>query len=1159
MNYSYKLWLLSVFIVVLSGRQILAQEETPEQVQASTSKLTEKPLQPNSQVVVGPVSIRLVNEPVISAIKKIAGIVRLRPVLDYDLIKSDRKINLTLNVATLAEALDQVLEGMDIQYSITESGLLVFRQDEKPQLQSSTIRGVVTDASSNEKLIGVNVTVQGTSLGAATDIEGEFRIAGIPARVFTIKISCIGYQTQTIKIDFSKTEDVRKNVQMKPQMIEGEEVVVTAQMRGQLAAINEQIMSNTVVNVVSEEKIQELPDANAAEAIGRLPGVSIIRSGGEASGVVLRGLSSKFSNITIDGVKIPPTDPNSRDVDLSVMSQGALAGIELYKTLTPDQDADAIAGGINMVTKKAPTERLLRADLKGGYNYLMASPKQYDLSLRYGERFFNDLIGIQLQGNAESKIRSQENISYSYSTSDNTTLASYGPINHPLYNIDEYDNDYQISAFTVRFTDETRKRNGGQAIIDYNTPDSGSIKLTGVYAQTNRNYMIYERVYPTWVYNFENIEQNIVTRNTSLQGKNYLLGLTVDWNASYAESKVTNPEDFRTMFTEPAGGTQLNIKDHPEQFNAVAINDFTHAYLDSMDRSKTENFHKETTFQLNLSKSISLGNLITNEIKAGAKYKATSRWMDSYGYTWNTYQFYQPFLDASGNPIDFSGTPFTGAMAHTELSRFVDMNHVPTRDLLGQYRMTPLINLDTYNLFESYIKNATLQASINYGELGLKSLSNYFVTENVTSAYLMDDIDFGQSITLMVGARVEKEDNVYNARFCNSGVAGTGNVLTINPKFITDTTLPYQTTIWLPNAQLTIKPTDFLTVRFAAYQALARPDFNLRLPQLLYSTTGASVPITAGNPGLKDVTSWNYEANTQIYSSTLGLISVNAYYKRIENMYHTLNAVRFDWYNDSTKLITNNNVILPNSQVGWHRLDDMLENVGMSDWANLPAFHDVLHKYSHFTVTTGYNSPNPSYTWGFEFQHDLNFRFLPVSWMQNIVLSYNIAIARSETNVYMEKSSIDTVYTPGYTLPPIKPGFPSTVVPPNYNAITVHTAELLTKPMEDQPQLTANVSLGYDLEKWGSSVRISMFYQSQYTRSYSANSTSDGVVGEFIKWDLSFKQRVTSNVALMLNIDNLFNRTETRYRYNNVFDWGYLPTAASSYGTTIDFGARVSL
>ena len=406
----------------------------------------------------------------------------------------------------------------------------------------ASLRGTVTDAATNESLIGVNVVIQETSLGAATDIEGQFRIAGIPQRMLKVKFSCVGYEPQVKEIDLTKTKDMVVNVQMKSSVIQGEEVVVTAQMRGQIAAMNQQITSDRIVNVVSEEKIQELPDANAAEAIGRLPGVSIIRSGGEASGVVLRGLSSKFSNITIDGVKIPPTDPNSRDVDLSVMSQGALAGIELYKTLTPDQDGDAIAGGINMVTRKAPTERLLRADLKGSYNYLMQSPKQYDFSLRYGERFFNDLLGIQLQGNSERKIRSQENISTTYSTFDNSTLPSYG-----TYNLNEYDNDYQISAFTVRFTDETRKRNGGQAIVDFNTPDSGSVKLTGVYAETNRDYMTYERVYPTWVYNFEYVQQNTVTRNTSLQGKNYLLGLTVDWNASYAESKITNPEDFRTM------------------------------------------------------------------------------------------------------------------------------------------------------------------------------------------------------------------------------------------------------------------------------------------------------------------------------------------------------------------------------------------------------------------------------------------------------------------------------------------------------------------------------------------------------------------------------------------------------------------------------------
>ena len=158
------------------------------------------------------------------------------------------------------------------------------------------LKGTITDVTNNETLIGVNIVVVSTSLGAATDIEGQFRIAGIPERVLNVKISCIGYESQVKEIDFTKAKDVALNIKLQPSVIQGEEVVVTAQMRGQIAAMNQQITSNRIVNVVSEEKIQELPDANAAEAIGRLPGVSIIRNGGEASGVVLRGLSSKFSN-----------------------------------------------------------------------------------------------------------------------------------------------------------------------------------------------------------------------------------------------------------------------------------------------------------------------------------------------------------------------------------------------------------------------------------------------------------------------------------------------------------------------------------------------------------------------------------------------------------------------------------------------------------------------------------------------------------------------------------------------------------------------------------------------------------------------------------------------------------------------------------------------
>ncbi|MEX2117618.1 MAG: carboxypeptidase-like regulatory domain-containing protein, partial [Bacteroidota bacterium] len=149
-------------------------------------------------------------------------------------------------------------------------------------LSQGTIKGTVRDSLDGTTLIGANVYAVGTAIGSATDREGTFRIAGIPPGPYTIRVSYIGYRMKEEPVTIGM-DDVVLDIHLVPDILETEEVVVTGQLRGQMAAINQQITSNTIVSIVSEEKIKELPDANAAEAIGRLPGVSILRAGGEAS------------------------------------------------------------------------------------------------------------------------------------------------------------------------------------------------------------------------------------------------------------------------------------------------------------------------------------------------------------------------------------------------------------------------------------------------------------------------------------------------------------------------------------------------------------------------------------------------------------------------------------------------------------------------------------------------------------------------------------------------------------------------------------------------------------------------------------------------------------------------------------------------------------
>ena len=238
-----------------------------------------------------------------------------------------------------------------------------------PVVAQTLIAGVVSDSVVNLPLTAATVFLEGSTTGAITNLNGEYRIPLEPG-TYVVVASYLGYEDQKKSVILTDDQIVNLDFNLNPQAIMGQEVVVTAQYLGQRAAINSQLNADGIVNIVAEAQIQELPDVNAAEALSRLPGISIKRSGGEAQKIVLRGLNESFSMIQLDGVPIPATDAGARGVDLSLFSINSLAGIEVSKALTPDMDADAVAGVVNLVTRKASNEPELRIDLATGYNKL---------------------------------------------------------------------------------------------------------------------------------------------------------------------------------------------------------------------------------------------------------------------------------------------------------------------------------------------------------------------------------------------------------------------------------------------------------------------------------------------------------------------------------------------------------------------------------------------------------------------------------------------------------------------------------------------------------------------------------------------------------------------------------------------------------------------
>jgi hypothetical protein len=172
---------------------------------------------------------------------------------------------------------------------------------------SGTIKGQVVDQVTNEPLPGATVVVLNSSIGSATDLDGYYILRLVPAGTWKLKISYVGYRQTTLDVTITDNGILQQNVHLTPQSIMGEEVIVTAQARGQQAAINQQLTSDKIVNIVSEARIQELPDFNAAAAISRLPGISTQESSGEASKIVIRGLAPQYNAVAVGGIALAST------------------------------------------------------------------------------------------------------------------------------------------------------------------------------------------------------------------------------------------------------------------------------------------------------------------------------------------------------------------------------------------------------------------------------------------------------------------------------------------------------------------------------------------------------------------------------------------------------------------------------------------------------------------------------------------------------------------------------------------------------------------------------------------------------------------------------------------------------------------------------------
>ncbi|HTY37959.1 MAG TPA: carboxypeptidase-like regulatory domain-containing protein, partial [Bacteroidota bacterium] len=619
---------------------------------------------------------------------------------------------------------------------------------------TGVLAGRVLDTADGSALWGVNVTIKGTSMGASTDDNGRFKISNVPPGTFTLVFSYLGYEKVEREVRLERGSAASIDVSLKQSVIIGQEVVVTAQLKGQQEAINQQLSSNSIVNIVSQERIRELPDQNAAEAISRLPGITVQRDGGEAQKVIIRGLSPKFSNITINGEKVPSTDLEDRSVDLSSVSSDMLAGIEVYKSPTADKDGDAIGGTVNFAMKKAPDDPSMDVKIQGGNNSLENYYGDYRASLNYSQRFFKSALGLVLTGNVQQANRGSDAQEESYSLSTEPTPGSPVP--------------YQIDDMRLVDRKEIRKRYGTSFALDFTPGQNHSLFMTGFWSKTDRDETRRRRRYNVQEareeYDF--LDHLIGTQLFTL-GLNGTHSLTlpiagmldVDWRISASQSDQKNPFELDARFFQ-MGLPGVIANQGPEQVPSSVTSDMSNTWLKEMTYASERVIDKNQTAQLSARTNYSWGESVSGYLKFGGKASFKSRERTNTQILSNTILETNLGTVIYSNPSAFYRSfPLTADINHKLLmSGFVAPDDQIGPFLQGKYQTWPTLSSSAIHAFYDNMKNwvnpsgiALFDNSLARIEDQLATDDSYTAKENVAAGYIMTEINIGRSFMILPG------------------------------------------------------------------------------------------------------------------------------------------------------------------------------------------------------------------------------------------------------------------------------------------------------------------------------------------------------------------------------------------------------------------------